>query len=64
LHSSSDFSLARHYLTQGVEQAASTGAPQPSHALPASMTISPQTTPAKIDRRVTMKTANPAATAP
>jgi hypothetical protein len=31
--------------------------------LPLSMTISPQTTPAKIDRRVTIKTAKPATTA-
>ena len=35
----------------------------PSHHLPASITNSPQITPAKIDRRVTMKAANPAATA-
>lgn len=37
---------------------------QPNHHLPASMTISPQATPAKIERRVSMKAANPAATDP
>ena len=42
----------------------SAGCNQPSHHFPASRTISPQTTPAKIERRVSMNTAKPAATAP
>jgi hypothetical protein len=36
---------------------------QPSHHLPASITISPHTTPTSVDRRAAIKAANPAATA-
>jgi hypothetical protein len=40
------------------------GCNQPSHHFPATIATSPQTTPAKIERRVSMNTAKPAATAP